>query len=97
MLEALLPISEHVIVTRSYLPRAAAPSVLADICADLGKGAEIAVNPQRGLEQARRRLQPGWGIIAAGSIFLVADTREAWAKDAHLDLPMGDWVDEPWE
>ncbi|MCJ7551139.1 MAG: bifunctional folylpolyglutamate synthase/dihydrofolate synthase [Anaerolineae bacterium] len=97
MLEALLPISEHVIVTRSYHPRAAAPYVLADICADLGKGAEIAVNPQRGLEQACHRLQPGWGIIATGSIFLVADTREAWAKDAHLDLPMGDWVDEPWE
>jgi len=97
MLEALLPISKHVIVTRSYHPRAAAPYVLADICADLGKGAEIAVNPKRGLEQACHRLQPGWGIIATGSIFLVADTREAWGKDAHLDLPMGDWVDEPWE
>jgi len=97
MLRALLPICEHVIVTRSYHPRAAAPYVLADLCADLGKGAEIAVNPQRGLEQACRRLQPGWGIIATGSIFLVADTREAWARDAHLDLPMGDWVDEPWE
>ena len=97
MLAALLPMCEHVIVTRSYHPRAAAPYALADICADLGKGAEIAVNPQRGLEQASQRLRPGWGIIATGSIFIVADTRETWAKDKRLDLPMGDWVDEPWE
>ncbi|MGC9469653.1 MAG: bifunctional folylpolyglutamate synthase/dihydrofolate synthase [Anaerolineae bacterium] len=97
MLRALLPFSEHVIVTRSYHPRAAAPYVLADLCADLGKGAEIAVNPSRALEEACRELQSGWGIIATGSIFLVADVREAWAKDADLHIPLGDWVDEPWE
>ena len=97
MLEALLPLSKHVIVTRSYHPRAAAPYVLADLCADLGHGAEIAVNPKRALEQASYRLRSGWGIIATGSIFLVADVREAWAHDSHLELPMGDWVDEPWE
>ncbi|MGC9346888.1 MAG: bifunctional folylpolyglutamate synthase/dihydrofolate synthase [Anaerolineae bacterium] len=96
MLKALLPHTEHVIVTRSYHPRAAAPYILADICADLGKGAEIAVSAERALEQACRRLQPGWGIIATGSIFLAADIREAWSKDEALDLPMGDWVDEPW-
>ena len=97
MLEALLPISKHVIVTRSYHPRATAPDVLADLCADLGHGAEIAVNPRRALEQASRKVEPGWGIVAAGSIFLVADVREAWAHSAELDLPMGDWVDEPWD
>ncbi len=42
MLEALLPVSKHVIVTRSYHPRATAPYALADLCADLGHGAEIA-------------------------------------------------------
>jgi len=97
MLNALLPMSSHVIVTRSYHPRAAAPYELADLCADLGHGAEIAINPSRALEQASRRLEPGWGIIATGSIFLVADIREAWAKHADLDIPMGDWVDEPWD
>ncbi len=97
MLNALLPISKHVVVTRSYHPRAATPYDLADLCADLGHGAEIAINPKRALEQASRRLEPGYGIIATGSIFLVADVREAWAHNAELDLPMGDWVDEPWE
>ena len=97
MLEVLLPISKHVIATRSYHPRASAPYELADLCADLGHGAEIAVNPRRALEQASHRLEQGLGIVATGSIFLVADVREAWAHHANLDLPMGDWVDEPWE
>jgi dihydrofolate synthase/folylpolyglutamate synthase len=103
MLEALLPISKHVIVTRSYHPRATTPYDLADLCADLGHGAEIAVDPRRALEQAAYGLQQGMGIIATGSIFLVADVREAWANHPHLsgranlDLPLGDWVDEPWE
>jgi folylpolyglutamate synthase/dihydropteroate synthase len=97
MLQVLLPFSEHVIVTRSYHPRAATPYELADLCADLGKGAEIAVNPARAMEEAGRRLGPGKGLIATGSIFLVADVREAWAHKAKLHLPFGDWVDEPWE
>ncbi len=102
MLKVLLPISEHVIVTRSYHPRAATPYALADLCADLGHGAEIAVNPQRALEEAIRRTGPGCGILATGSIFVAAEMREAWAHtgpDSHndLQLPMGDWVDEPWE
>ncbi len=97
MLKALLPIVEHPIMTRSYHPRAAAPSKLADICADLGEGAEIAVNPQRALEYAAQHLGPDKAILATGSIFLVADTREAWRKQNNLSLPLGDWEDEPWK
>ncbi len=98
MLEALLPHSEHVIVTRSYHPRAAAPYDLADLCAEIGHGAEIAVDPEKALEQACAQLKPGMGIIATGSIFLVADIREAWSSvNGDLTLPQGDWVDEPWE
>jgi len=97
MLKALLPLSQHVIVTRSYHPRAAAPYTLADLCAELGHGAEIAVSARRALEQAWHHLTPGRGIIATGSIFLAADIREAWGQHADLDLPLGDWVDEPWE
>ena len=98
MLETLIPNSEHVIVTRSYHPRAAAPYALADLCAEIGQGAEIAVDPARALEQAWTRLEPGIGIIATGSIFLVADIREAWSnQNGNIALPKGDWVDEPWE
>lgn len=96
MLTAFLPVSEHIIVTRSYHPRAAAPFELADMCADLGKGAEIALDPRRALDQAQPYLSTEIGILATGSIFLVADIREAWAKKFNLSLPQGDWEDEPW-
>jgi folylpolyglutamate synthase/dihydropteroate synthase len=108
MLRALLPISAHVIVTRSYHPRAATPYELADQCADLGPGAEIAIDSKRALAQACEHLEPDMGVLVTGSIFLVADVREVWGKapeachtmlctQAGLDLPQGDWVDEPWE
>jgi len=97
MLKALLPHCEHTLVTRSYHPRAAAPYVLADHCADLGYGAEIAVNPTRALEQASRHLKPGLGLLATGSIFLVAEIREAWAENNKpLTLPRRDWDEEEW-
>ncbi len=98
MLEALLPHSEYVIVTRSYHPRAAAPYNLADLCAEIGHGAEIAVDPTKAFAQACAHLERGMGIIATGSIFLVADIREAWSNEnGDIALPKGDWVDEPWE
>ncbi|MEA3396585.1 MAG: folylpolyglutamate synthase/dihydrofolate synthase family protein [Chloroflexota bacterium] len=96
MLRALLPLSEHVVATRSYHPRAASPYTLADHCAELGQGAEIAINPSRALEQAYRHLQPGRGILATGSIFLVADIRKSWGRKRQLNLPQEDWEDEPW-
>lgn len=97
MLRALVPFAEHVIVTRSYHPRAATPYDLADVCAKLGPGAEIAVAPKQALEQACEHVGPGWGILATGSIFLVADVREAWSHFEVLHLPESDWSDEPWE
>lgn len=97
MFRELLPFSAHTIVTRSYHPRAATPYALADLCAKLGKGAEIAIAPKQALEQACQHIGPGWGILATGSIFLVADIREAWANHQNLHVPQGDWIDEPWE
>ncbi len=96
MLTQLLPVVEHVVVTRSYHPRAATPYVLADKCADLGDGAEIAINAERALEQAGRHLEAGMGILATGSIFIAADIRAAWSKDRPEDLPRSDWDEEPW-
>ncbi|MDF1516267.1 MAG: cyanophycin synthetase, partial [Anaerolineae bacterium] len=96
MLRALLPISEHIIVTRSYHPRAAVPYDLADKCADMGQGAAISLDPEQALELAFKQLQPDMGIIATGSIFVVADIRDAWGNKENLNIPQGDWVDEPW-
>jgi dihydrofolate synthase/folylpolyglutamate synthase len=91
VLTILLPISDYVIVTRSDHPRAAAPAKLADIAASAGGGAEISVNPAKALQRALEVMGPNTGLLATGSIFLVADVREEWAR--HAGTPMPD-IDE---
>lgn len=96
VLEALLPLCERVLVTRSYHPRSTAPEALAEQCAALGKTADVFMEPAHALATAREQLEPGLGIIATGSVFIVADVRVAWAQERGLSLPLGDWDDEPW-
>ncbi|MGD2105525.1 MAG: cyanophycin synthetase, partial [Anaerolineae bacterium] len=90
MLEGLVPISEYTIVTRADHPRAMAPIELADIVADVGSGAEVSLNVSKSLDRALAVMDPGNGLLATGSIFLVADLREAWARHTGLPLPEGD-------
>ncbi len=90
MLRALLPIADHLIVTRSEHPRATAPVELADIAASVGGGAEIAVNTQRALQRAVDKLEADEGILVTGSIFLVAEAREVWAEQNGHPLPEND-------
>lgn len=96
ILHALLPLAERVFVAHSHHPRAAAPEALAAQCAALGKEADIVTEPPRALEAALKQLKPGLGIIATGSVFLAADVRAAWAQEKGLNMPLGDWDDEPW-
>ncbi len=88
MLETLLTISDYTIVTRAHHPRAMAPIELADIVAEVGGGAEVSLNVRKSLERALVMMNPENGLLATGSIFLVADMREAWAR--HTDAPLPD-------
>ncbi len=88
MLEALLPISDYTIVTRAEHPRATAPVELADIVASVGGGAEVSVNVAKSLQRALAVMDPGDAILATGSIFLVAEVREEWAR--HIGAPVPD-------
>lgn len=90
MLRELLPISEYVIVTRSDHPRAASPVELADMVATLGGGAEISVNPRKALKRGLAMVGEDCGLLATGSIFLVADVREEWARYTGALLPEND-------
>lgn len=90
MLEALEPISEYTIVTRADHPRARAPIELADIVADVGSGAEVSLNVSKSLDRALAMMDPDNGLLATGSIFLVADLREAWAEHTGMPLPESD-------
>ena len=96
VLEALLPLCERVWVSHSHHPRSAAPENIAAQCAAMGKEADIVTEPSHALAAALEHLKPGMGVIATGSIFLVADVRAAWAQQNGLSLPLGDWEDEPW-
>ncbi|HIE39538.1 MAG TPA: bifunctional folylpolyglutamate synthase/dihydrofolate synthase, partial [Anaerolineae bacterium] len=90
MLRALLPITDYLIVTRSEHPRAAAPIELADVAASVGGGAEVAVNVRRALQRALATMDPGSGLLFTGSVFLVAEVREAWAERNGNPLPEND-------
>jgi dihydrofolate synthase/folylpolyglutamate synthase len=90
MLKALLPISEYTIVTRSDHPRAAAPIELADVVASVGGGAEVSVNMRKSLRRGLTVMDPGSGLLVTGSIFLVADAREEWARYTGAPLPDND-------
>ncbi len=90
MLRALQPVTDYLIVTRSDHPRAASPVELADMAASVGIGAEIAVNIHRAFERATAVLRPRDGILVTGSIFLVAEAREEWARENGRPVPEGD-------
>ncbi len=90
MMRALLPITDHLIVTRSDHPRSATPVELADIAASVGGGAEIAVNIRRALQRALTLVGPDTGILVTGSIFLVAEAREEWADHNGQPPPEND-------
>jgi len=90
MLETLIPISEYIIVTRSQHPRGAAPTELADMTAQAGGGAEISVNVRKSIRRGLAVMRPGSGLLATGSIFVVAEAREEWALHTGAPLPDND-------
>jgi dihydrofolate synthase/folylpolyglutamate synthase len=90
MLNVLLPISEHIIVTRSDHPRSASPVELADAVASLGGGAEISVNMSKSLLRGLATMGPNVGLLMTGSTHLVADAREEWARYTGAPLPDND-------
>jgi len=90
ILETLVPISDYTIVTRAAHPRAKAPIELADIVAEVGGGAEVSLDVRKSLERALAVMNPDNGLVATGSIFLVADVREAWARHTGRPLPDND-------
>ena len=90
MLEVLLPISDYVIVTRSDHPRAAAPVELADAVARAGAGAEVSVNVKKSIRRGLAMMDPGSGLLVTGSLHLVADAREEWARNVGSPVPDDD-------
>ena len=97
MLRRLLPLCDHVVVTKSYHPRAEEPAALAEMCVALGYAdVQIVSESQAALALASSLAGADGGVVAAGSVFIAADVREAWAAQEGVMLPWGDWVDAAW-
>jgi dihydrofolate synthase/folylpolyglutamate synthase len=88
ILDPLLSLSDYAIVTRSDHPRAKGPIELADTVAKAGAGAEVSVNVRKSIQRGLAMMEPDNGLLVTGSIFLVADAREEWAR--HIGAPLPD-------
>ncbi|HUZ30443.1 MAG TPA: cyanophycin synthetase [Solirubrobacteraceae bacterium] len=74
MLAGLLAVCQAVVFTSSQNPRALPPPTLQSLARQLdGPPAEIVPDPQAALERARQLAGPSGSVVAAGSIYLVAD------------------------
>jgi len=74
MLSTLLAVCDAVVFTSSHNPRALPPATLQSLATQLGgPPSEIVPDPARALARARQLAGPGGVVIAAGSIYLVAD------------------------
>jgi dihydrofolate synthase/folylpolyglutamate synthase len=74
MLDALLAVCQAVVFTSSQNPRALPPPTLQSLARQLdGPPAEIVPDPRAAVERARQLAGPSGAVVAAGSIYLVAD------------------------
>jgi dihydrofolate synthase/folylpolyglutamate synthase len=74
MLRELLPHVDRAVYTRSQNPRSLSPATLASLAEKLaGPPAETVADPRAAVRRARALAGPGGAVLAAGSIYLVAD------------------------
>jgi dihydrofolate synthase / folylpolyglutamate synthase len=74
MLRPLLPLADHLVLTRCANPRALSPATLESLAQQLqGPPAEIVADPLAALERAREIAGPHGAVLATGSIYLIAD------------------------
>ncbi len=81
MFAALLPSAASLILTRSRNPRAADPARLAELATSYPTETSVALDLASALRDAARRAEPGDVICVTGSLFVVAEAREAWLAD----------------
>ncbi len=81
MFAELLPAAASLVLTRSHNPRAADPARLADLAARYQIETFIAPDLATALRDARQRAGSGDVICITGSLFVVAEAREAWLAE----------------
>ena len=74
MLGALAPRFDQAVFTRCANPRALSPATLESLSATVaGPPSETVTEPRAAMERARAIAGPGGAVVAAGSIYLIAD------------------------
>lgn len=80
MFAELMPRIRQVVATRSFHPRAIEPQELIKLAHQFGRPAKLTETVEEALEEAIRLAGNEAMILAAGSIFIAAATRECWYK-----------------
>jgi len=84
MFDALLPLAERAIVTRARTSRAADVEWIAQMVADRRRPVEIASSVHDAMQRAIALGEP---TVVTGSLYIVAEAREAWLAHARLPMP----------
>jgi len=87
ILDALLPCVERAVVTRARSVRAANLESIAQQIAERGKPVEIAPSVAQALARILDSTTP---VVVTGSLYIVAEAREAWLDQAGLPMPERD-------
>lgn len=87
MLKALLPVATQMFVTASSHRRAESSKTLAAMADSLGCTVVTMSNPALALERAMAMVDEETVICVTGSLFLVAEVREAWLKRNNQCVP----------
>ena len=90
MMAELLPLADEVIFTRASNPRAASPEEMLGKAEALGFKGRAVEPVRKAVEEALKEAGPGDLICVTGSLFLVADAKEAWAIILGKPLPPKD-------
>ncbi|MDX6697282.1 MAG: dihydrofolate synthase / folylpolyglutamate synthase [Solirubrobacteraceae bacterium] len=83
MLRELLPSSRAVVFTRNANPRALPPATLESLARQVASDPppiELQADPHAALARARELAGPGGGVLATGSIYLIADLARGGAR-----------------
>ncbi|MDM7999634.1 MAG: folylpolyglutamate synthase/dihydrofolate synthase family protein [Dehalococcoidia bacterium] len=87
MVEALLPVSNNVIVTRSQNPRAADVSLLAEECSRRGVRPRVIPNVGSAVDESLKEAGAGDLVCVTGSLFVVAEAIQHCAALSGHSLP----------
>ena len=80
----LMPLVTEMILVKSFHPRAIEPTRLVDMVRPFGRSAQIIEQIPEALEKATLLAGDNMVVLVTGSIFVVAEARKYWEKQANI-------------